>query len=182
MTKAIEDVGSLTGREVLDQQEEPIGEVKAIYATEAGFPMWVAVEASLGMIGKEMVWVPLARLKEEDDDIIAPYSKQHILDAPKPEDEDTISAECDRELRIYYGIGTSDQEMWEDHRGYVTMVPEEFGEAKKVDDPDDLDTPDPDKRTEETNERARDPGSSELRDVDAQDVFEQSGASEEDNS
>jgi hypothetical protein len=127
-----------------------------------------------------MAWVPITRLKEEDDDIIAPYSKQHILDAPKPEDEDTISAECDRELRIYYGIGTSDQEMWEDNRGYATLVPDEFGEAKKVDDPDELDDLDADKRTEETTERARDPGSSELRDVDAQDVFEAGGAPDAD--
>jgi hypothetical protein len=182
MTSPIEDVSSLPGRELLDLQDEPIGEIKAIYATEDGFPMWVLVEAKTGMTTKQTAFVPLARLKEEgDDELRVAYTKGHILRAPKPENDDEISEECDRDMRIYYSIGAADQEMWDDNKGYSTMVPEEFGASKRADDPDDLETPDADKRTDETVERARDPGSSELRDVDAQDVFEQGGVPEADD-
>jgi hypothetical protein len=183
MTSPIEDVSSLPGREVIDLQDEPIGEIKAIYATEDGFPMWVLVEAKTGMTTKQTAFVPLARLKQEgEDELRVAYTKGHILRAPKPEDEDEISEECDRDMRIYYSIGAADQEMWDDNKGYATMVPEEFGASKRADDPDELETPDGDKRTEETAERTRDPGSSELRDVDAQDVFEMGGAADEDES
>jgi hypothetical protein len=177
MTKSIEDVSSLPGRKVVDQEETPLGEVKAIFATDDGFPMWIEIEAKTSLFAKQRALVPLARIKEEkDEQLLVQYSKDHVLSAPKPEDEDCISEECDRELREYYGIGTADQEMWDDNKGYATLVPEEPGGAsKRVEDPDDLETPDSDKRTDETTERVRDPGSDELRDVSAEDVFLESG-------
>ncbi len=172
MTKSIEDVSSLPGRKVIDQDQSPLGEVKAIFATDEGFPMWIEIEVKTSLFNKQYAVVPLARIKEENEDVLVQYSKQHILSAPKPED-DCISAECDRELRMYYGIGTADQEMWSDNASYATLVPEEPGPSKRVEDPDDLETPDADKRTEETYERVRDPGTDELRDVSAEDVFQQ---------
>jgi hypothetical protein len=176
MTKSIEDVSSLPGRKVVDQEETPLGEVKAIYATDDGFPMWIEIESKTSLFNKERAVVPLARIKEEkNEQLLVQYSKNHILSAPKPEDEDCISAECDRELREYYGIGTADQEMWADNKGYATLVPEEPGASKRVEDPDDLETPDADKRTEESKERVRDPGSSELREISAEDVFHEGG-------
>jgi PRC-barrel domain len=179
MTEPIEDISSLPGRKVLDQDEAPLGEVKSIYATDDGFPMWIEIESKLGLFGKERSVVPLARIKEEKDDLRVQYTKQHILGAPKPDDEDGgISEERDRELRAYYGIGTADQEMWSDNKGYVTLVPEEPSAAERVEDPDDLDTPDADKRTDESIERVRDPGSNELRDVSAEDVFHEGGDDE----
>jgi hypothetical protein len=175
MTKSIEDVSSLPGKKVIDQDQAPLGEVKSIYATDDGFPMWIEIEVKTALVTKERAVVPLARIKEENDDLLIQYSKQHILSAPKPED-DCISEECDRELRMYYGIGTADQEMWADNASYATLVPEEpGGSAKRVEDPDDLETPDADKRTDETTERVRDPGSDELRDISAEDVFQEGG-------
>src|ERR1700760_4635318 len=170
MTKSIEDVSSLPGRKVVDQEESPLGEVKSIYATDAGFPMWIEIEAKTSLFAKERAVVPLARIKEEkDEQLLVQYSKDHILSAPKPGDDDCISAERDRELREYYGIGTADQEMWTDNNSYATLVPEEPGASKRVEDPDELETPDANKRTEESEERVRDPGSDELRDISAED-------------
>jgi hypothetical protein len=196
MTAPIDDISSLPGRDVLDQEDEPIGEVKAIYATEDGFPMWVAVEVSgLALETDESdevesdndesdtqtVFIPLARLKEERDGVLCvQYSFQHVLDAPRPDDEDRISAECDREMRIYYGVGAADQEMWDDNKGYATLVPEKFGETERVENPDDLESPDPDRRTEETKERLHEERSSKIRDVSADEVMDEEGAAEED--
>jgi hypothetical protein len=200
MTAPVEDVSGLPGRTVLDQKDEPIGEVKAIYATEDGFPMWVAIEPSTapsnadesdagdgdadesdtGSSDAQTVFIPLARLKEErDGELCVQYSKQHILDAPRPDDEERISAECDREMRIYYALGAADQELWDDNKGYAALVPENFGEAERVEDTDDLDTPDADRRTDETAQRLHQSQRADIRDISADEVMKEEGPDEE---
>jgi hypothetical protein len=171
MTAPIEDVSSLPGKKITDQEENPIGEVKEIFATEDGFPMWVAVEMSQGMSNKRTAFIPLARLKDENGDLRVPYSKSKIAESPEVDGSDGISQECDFQLRGYYGIGTGDQEMWSDNKGYAALVPEESSSAEKAD-ADDLETPDADKRTDESRERLEDPGSAEMRNVNAEDVAE----------
>jgi hypothetical protein len=173
MTEPIEDISSLPGRKVADQEDNPIGEVKEIYAMDDGFPMWVAVELSAGLADTRVVIVPLARLKEEDGDLRVPYSKARIGEAPEVENGDGISEECDHKLRGFYGIGTGDQEMWSDNKGYATLVAEEGGAAKRADDAGQLETPNADRRTDESRERLRDPGSSEMRQVTADDVMDE---------
>jgi hypothetical protein len=171
MTAPIEDVSSLPGKKITDQEENPIGEVKEIFATEDGFPMWVSVEMSQGMSNKRTAFIPLARIKDEDGDLRVPYSKDKIAESPEIDGSDGLSEECDFQLRGYYGIGVGDQEMWSDNKGYATMVTEESASSEKAD-ADDVETPDPDQRTEESKERLEDPGSSEIRHVDAEAVAE----------
>jgi hypothetical protein len=174
MTEAIEDVSSLPGQDISDQEQVKIGKVKEIYATEDGYPMWVAVEVSASteddLSKNRIVFIPLARIKNENDQLQVPYSKKRIADAPEVEDGDEISAECDRELRDYYGIDAGDQEMRKDNNSYASRVPEEVGAASRVEDADELETPDADTRTEESKERLHDPGSSKMREVTAEDV------------
>lgn len=169
MTAPIEDVSALPGKKITDQAENPLGKVKEIYATD-GYPMWVAVEMSSGLAKKRTVLIPLARIKDEDGELRVPYSAQRISDAPEVDDSDGISAECDRRLRDYYGIDTGDQELRADNKSYATLVPEEGGEAKLVENVDELETPDADARTDESRERLQDPGSAEIREVTAEDV------------
>ena len=171
MTAPIEDVSSLPGKKVADQADNPIGKVKEIYATDDGFPMWVAVEVSTGIAGRRTVFVPLARLKEEDGELRVPYSKRRIGEAPEVADSEGISAERDRELRDYYGIDTGDQEMRDDNNSYATLVSEEAGSAELVEDPDrGSRRPMPTRGARRAMERLNDPGSSETRKVTAADV------------
>lgn len=169
MTAPIQDVADLPGKKISDQTERPIGEIKEIYATD-GYPTWVAVEMSSGIAKRRTVIIPLARIKDEDGELRVPYSAQHIDDAPEIEASDGISAECDRQLRDFYGIDVGDQELRSDNKSYVTVVPDEPGESERVENPDELDTPDADTRTDESRERLRDPGSAEMRHVSAEDV------------
>ena len=170
MTAPIEDVSSLPGKKISDQAENPIGKVKEIFATDDGYPMWVAVALSVGIGEKRIAHVPLARIKDENGELRVPYSQQRIGDAPEVGDGESISAECDRKLRDYYGIDTGDQELRVDNKSYATLVPEESSAATRVEDPSELQTPDADTRTEETRQRLNDPGSSEMRKVTAEDV------------
>jgi sporulation protein YlmC with PRC-barrel domain len=157
VTAPIEDVSSLPGKKISDQEGGSIGQVKEIYAMEGdGQPMWVSVEGSFGTTDKRIVLIPLARLKEEDGEIAVPYSKDHIGQSPEVDVAEGISAECDRELRGHYGIGVGDQELRSDNSSYATLVPDDEGAAQRVEDADQLTMPDPDKRTDESMERLHD--------------------------
>ena len=169
MTAPIADVSSLPGKKISDQAENPIGKVSRIYAAD-GYPMWVAVEMSSGIADRRTVFIPLARIKDEDGELRVPYSAQRIGDAPEIDVSDGISADCDRQLRDYYGIDTGDQELRSDNKSYATLVPEEPGEAQRVENAGELQTPDADTRTDESRERLQDPGSAEMRQVSAEDV------------
>ena len=157
MTAPIEDVSNLPGKKVSDQEGTSIGKVKEIHATgDDDQPMWVEIEGSFGTREKRTVLIPLARLKDEAGSIGVPYSKNRIGDCPDVDTSDGISAESDRELRGYYGIGTGDQELRSDNKSYATLVTDEPGDATLVEDAGQLETPDADKRTEESMERLRD--------------------------
>lgn len=178
MTAPIEDVTSLPGKRVSDQEENPIGEIKEIYAIGGdGDAMWVSVEAKFGMGYKRTVLIPLARLKDEDGELRVPYGKDHIGNTPQLDDPDEISPENDRALRDHYGIDRADQELRADNDSYATLVTEDAdGTARRVEDPGSLTTPSADKISDETRERLHNPGGSETRDVDAGAIADENAA------
>lgn len=106
----------------------------------------------------------------EDGELRVPYSVQRLDEAPEVDDSDGISAECDRQLRDYYGIDAGDRELRSDNKSYATLVPDEAGASRRVENADELDTPDADTRTDESHERLRDPGSAKMRQVSAEQV------------
>jgi hypothetical protein len=118
------------------------------------------------------VFIPLARLKDEGGELRVPYSKDHISETPEVESEDGLSEDCEAQLRAHYGIDRGDQELRSDNKSYATLVPEGEGTSKLAQDVDKLETPNADKRTDETRERLQDPGSAEIRKVTADDVVE----------
>jgi hypothetical protein len=174
MAAPIDDVSKLPGRKVSDQAQTELGQITDVYAMESGFPMWVAVQTKAGIGRGPRVFVPLARLKEENGELRVPYSKSHILESPEVDAEDSISEECDHALRTYYGIGAADQELWSDNKGYATLVPDEAGPASRAEDVDQLETPNADKRTDETISRMNDPGPAQTRQISANDVAAES--------
>lgn len=142
MASPIEDVSSLPGRKVVDQEGADLGEIKDVYGLgDDGEPMWVTVEASSGSEGGKLVFVPMARLREQGGDLSVPYSAEHVQDAPEVEAEDEVSEEDDRKLRDYYAIDLADQEFRSDNNvSYAAQVPEGDGQARRV--TDDLDSGD----------------------------------------
>jgi hypothetical protein len=148
--------------------ERPIGKIKEQYAIDGdGHP--VTVEGKFAG-GKRTVFVPVARLKDEDGVLRVPYSTNHVGETPEVDGRDGVSAECGRRLRDHYGIDGGDQEMRSDNHSYATLVPDDEGMAKPVADPSRLEMPSADKRTKETTSRLREPGSAEIRHITADDV------------
>jgi hypothetical protein len=135
---AIEDVSSLPGETVHDQDGRTLGEVKEIYAVgDDDTPMWVTVETSTGVGRTRHVFIPIARLKKEGEEIRTPYSFQHIQESPDVDAGDELSEEDDQTLRTYYAIGLADQEMVSNAQSYASQVPDEKEPAQKVD-PDEV--------------------------------------------
>jgi hypothetical protein len=177
MTAPIDDVSSLPGTELTDQDDRPIGKIGEIYAIngDGQHPMWVTVEATFGEDDSERrtVFVPLARLKQEEGCVCVPYSLEHLLESPEVPSEGEISSECEELLREYYGIRGGEDELSTDNRSYATLVPDEEGASQLVENPDEVETPDPDRRTEETQARREDPGPREIRKVTADDLLDE---------
>jgi sporulation protein YlmC with PRC-barrel domain len=133
MASAIEDVNSLAGETVNDQDGRKIGTVREIYCVgDSDAPMWVTVESSTGLTRSRLVFIPIARLKREGGQVRVPYSFQHLQSAPEVEANDELSQDDDRVLRDYYAIGLGDQEIRSDNESYASLVPDGDQPAKKV--------------------------------------------------
>lgn len=123
----IEDANELPGKTVFDALGQKIGEVREIYVQD-GDPMWVTVETSTGLFTDRLVFIPLARVKEEDDQIRVPYTLQHINNSPEVQAGDELSEEDDRALRAYFSVGIGDAELrTQNDDSYASRVPEGEG-------------------------------------------------------
>ena len=134
MTRAapIENVGDLPGKKVFDQLGREIGPVCGVYNQDDD-PMWVTVESSTGLATDRLVFIPLARLKEEEGQIRVPYSVQHINESPEVEVSDELSEQDDYALRAYYSVSIGDDELTtENDDSYASRVPESDGPVKKA--------------------------------------------------
>ena len=186
---AIEDVSSLPGETVRDQDGRKVGEVKEIYAVgDGGRPMWVTVEAPTGIGRTRLVFIPIARLKQEGDQIRTPYSFQHLQESPEVEAADELCEEDDRTLRDYYAVGLADQEMVDNPQSYASQVPDGDEAARKAD-PDEVegqvreisDQP-PGERAREAAEEQGDEDDSKDRKATADDVLDEQDGDSKDES
>jgi hypothetical protein len=133
MASAIEDVSNLPGETIHDQDGRRIGKVKEVYGIgESDAPMWVTVEASTGAAASRIVFIPIARLKHEREQVRVPYSFQHLQSSPEIDPDQELSAEDERALRDFYAIDLADQELRAKSESYAGLVPDGEGPAKKL--------------------------------------------------
>jgi sporulation protein YlmC with PRC-barrel domain len=160
MALRIDDVSSLPGRKVMDQEGESVGEIKDVYGIgDDGEPMWVAIDTAAGDrigggTGDKIVVVPLGRMREDGENLSVPYSIAHVEDGPEVEAGDEISQEDDEKLRLYYSIGLADEEFRTESNSYASQVPEGEAPAQKItDDLDDKETPGGESKDRSVEER-----------------------------
>jgi hypothetical protein len=123
MATSIEDPTKLPGETLRDQFGGKVGEVKQVFSV-GDEPMWVTVEIETGIGRHRLVFVPLARLKYEHDQVRVPYTGQHLLDSPEVEADGEMSKQADTALRNYYAIDLADQEIRTDNESYANQVAE----------------------------------------------------------
>ena len=92
----------MRGAPVYDSTGDKIGKVEEIfYDTQSRVPEWVGI--GTGMFGTKRVLVPVEGAQVTEDGLLVAYDKDQVKDSPDI-DEDEISAECESELRSYYGV------------------------------------------------------------------------------
>ncbi|MFJ5861721.1 DUF2382 domain-containing protein [Pseudarthrobacter sp. NPDC092439] len=103
----IEDLLTRNGH-VIGSDGEKIGGIGQLYADDdTGEPTWVT--AKTGLFGTSQSFVPVEGARTEGDDLVVPYTKEHVKDAPRvevdghltPEEEDRLYTHYNREVRSY---------------------------------------------------------------------------------
>ena len=120
----IEKVNTWQGRTLLDRDGGRIGTIDAIYLDDrTGQPAWALVNT--GLFGIKSSFVPLAGAFQSDLDVLVPYDKQLVTDAPRVDPDQHLSQAEERQLWQHYGL--DDDTRWERGRfrlrRYVTTEP-----------------------------------------------------------
>jgi hypothetical protein len=99
----LETVGTWQGRTLLDRDSGRIGTIDAIYLDDrTGQPEWALVNT--GLFGTKSSFVPLARAFQSDNDVLTPYDKQLVMDAPRVDADQRLSEADERQLWRHYGL------------------------------------------------------------------------------
>jgi len=100
------DSGSILqsrGANVIGEGGEKIGSVEDIYLDrESDQPEWVVVNT--GLFGTRSTFVPLSEASMQGNDIMVPYSKDHIKGAPNMDADGELSEQEEGELYAYYNL------------------------------------------------------------------------------
>ncbi|MFP5282764.1 MAG: DUF2382 domain-containing protein [Actinomycetes bacterium] len=95
------------GGNVVSTSGDKIGSIGQIYLDDnTGEPTWVTVKT--GLFGTSESFVPLQGADSRGDDIVVSYDKATVKDAPRVDDDGSISPEEEDRLYAYYGLGGAD--------------------------------------------------------------------------
>jgi uncharacterized protein (TIGR02271 family) len=101
------DVARLREATAYSRDGSKLGSVGEVYLDdETGRPEWVTV--TTGLFGSSQSFVPLERAELDGDDLVVPYDKAKVKDAPRLGDDGHLSPEEERQLYAYYGLGGAD--------------------------------------------------------------------------
>ncbi|MCU1434350.1 MAG: hypothetical protein JWR71_1075 [Pseudarthrobacter sp.] len=112
------------GGNVIGSDGDKIGSIGQLYADDdTGEPTWITVKT--GLFGTSQSFVPVEGARIDGDDLVVPYTKDHVKDAPRvetdghlePEEEDRLYAHYDRGARTYSDARTDTDVADADYRG-----------------------------------------------------------------
>lgn len=99
------------GATVVDTDGDKVGTLETVYMDRAtGQPEFLAV--STGLFGRNQTFVPIAGVTSNEADLVVPYQKAFIKDAPNVDPDGAISDSEEAELYRYYG--REDYQGWSD--------------------------------------------------------------------
>jgi uncharacterized protein (TIGR02271 family) len=92
------------GGNVIGSDGEKIGSIGQLYADDdTGEPTWVTVKT--GLFGTSQSFVPVEGAHAQGDDLVVPYSKEHVKDAPRVDVDGHLTPEEEDRLYTYYERG-----------------------------------------------------------------------------
>jgi uncharacterized protein (TIGR02271 family) len=93
---------------VVSSEGNKIGSVGQVYADDAdGQPTWVTVKT--GLFGTSESFVPLQGARLEGDDVVVPYTKDQVKDAPRVDTDGHLDPSEEDRLYDHYGLGGGTQ-------------------------------------------------------------------------
>ena len=99
----IDDVLQRNGN-VLATDGEKIGSIGQVYADDDnGQPTWVTVKT--GLFGTSETFVPLEGARVEGNDIVVPYTKDQVKDAPRVDTDGHLEPSEEDRLYAHYELG-----------------------------------------------------------------------------
>jgi uncharacterized protein (TIGR02271 family) len=99
----IEDLLNRNGN-VIGSDGEKIGSIGQLYADDdTGEPTWVTVKT--GLFGTSQSFVPVEGAHSQGDDLVVPYTKEHVKDAPRVDVDGHLTPEEEDRLYTYYERG-----------------------------------------------------------------------------
>ena len=108
------------GRDMVGRDGEKIGKLEEVYLdARSGQPEWATVNT--GLFGTKQSFVPLAEAEPARGNVVVPYSKDQVKEAPSVDPDGELSPEEEERLYTHYGVASSESE----HRaeGYDTSGP-----------------------------------------------------------
>jgi len=104
---AIDVIPTVLGHTVYDSSHKKLGKIDQVYVDETtGQPEWMTVNT--GLFGTKETFVPLEPAEVQGDDVVVPFQKDQIKDAPmvEAEAEGRLSEQDEIRLYEYYGMST----------------------------------------------------------------------------
>jgi uncharacterized protein (TIGR02271 family) len=101
-----ENLESLLNRSgnVIGSDGEKIGSIGQLYADDdTGEPTWVTVKT--GLFGTSQSFVPVEGAHTQGDDLVVPFTKEHVKDAPRVDVDGHLTPEEEDQLYTYYERG-----------------------------------------------------------------------------
>ena len=101
-----EHLQTIVGSNAVDNDGDKLGKVGNVYLDDrTGEPAWATVNT--GLFGTKESFVPLATARLEGDQLVVPFDKAKIKDAPKVADDGHIGDDEQEELYRYYGLSSA---------------------------------------------------------------------------
>jgi len=98
------DLAGLRDGNVISSSGDKIGSIGQVYLDDqTGEPTFMT--ANTGLFGMKQSFVPLQGARVQDGDVIVDYDKDTVKDAPRIDDDGSLTPEEEDQLYSYYGLG-----------------------------------------------------------------------------
>ena len=101
VARQVDEVARWTGRELFGTNAEKIGTIAGLgYPRRKFGTAWLLVETA----GARTVLVPADRIEPSGDRLVLPYPRTYIEGAPAVTQDQPLTREDERRLRLHYGF------------------------------------------------------------------------------
>jgi uncharacterized protein (TIGR02271 family) len=101
----------VAGKHVVGPDGERIGKVVDVYESTAEDGGGTFATVTTGLLGTSTSFFPLDTAQLRDDEIVIPYTKDFVKQAPRVADDDELTADEEQRLFAYYGLTGDDADV-----------------------------------------------------------------------